>query len=252
MSFTDSCAKRWQSYISRKKQEQIVRTEKKLMEQYHINVETIAADLANADAAEQIYAKCAENNWKVDILINNAGFGGRGDFVRERNMEQDMRMIAVNIETPTRMCKLFIPDMIKRGSGRVLNVSSIASKVPGPLQAVYFASKAYVTSMSNALWRELKGTGVTVTALMPGAMKTGFVQAGNLSDTKLFEDAVEPMKVAKSGYKGMMKGKMNVTSGLAVWQRPFFCMVSLFPKKPVLDFIYRQQVAGSAKRKNEY
>lgn len=93
-----------------------------------------------------------------------------------------MAMIAVNIETPTRLMKLFLPDMVKRGKGRVLNVSSTAGILPGPLQAVYYAAKAYLTSVSNAIWRELKGTGVTVTALQPGAMTTGFAKkAGSLT-----------------------------------------------------------------------
>ena len=83
----------------------------------------------------------------------------------------------VNMETPTRLMKLFLPDMVKRGSGKVLNVSSTAANMPGPLQAVYYATKAYLTSVSNAIWRELKGTGVTVTALMREAMQTGFIQA---------------------------------------------------------------------------
>lgn len=108
-------------------------------------------------------------------------------------MEQDMFMIAINIETPTRLCKLFLPDFVVWGKGKVLNVSSTAATMPGPLQACYYATKAYVTSWSNALWRELKGTGVTVTCLMPEAMQTGFADAGGLSDTKLFANAVDPM-----------------------------------------------------------
>lgn len=159
-----------------------------------------------------------------------------------------MSMIAVNIEAPTRICKLFLPDFIKRGHGKVLNVSSTAAIMPGPLQAVYYATKAYVTSWSNALWRELKGTGVTVTALMPGAMKTGFAKAGGLSDTKLFSNAVEPMDVAKDGYEGMLKGALNVISGLPGWQRPMMAMAPMLPKKTMLDFVYDQQLAGSAKK----
>ena len=104
----------------------------------------------------------------------------------------------------TRLCKLFLPDFIKRGSGKVLNVSSTAATMPGPLQAVYYATKAYITSWSNALWRELRGTGVTVTALMPGAMQTGFIDAGGLSDTKLFANAVDPTAVAQEGYDAML------------------------------------------------
>lgn len=181
-------------------------------------------------------------------LINNAGFGGQGDFARERTMEQDMSMIAVNIETPTRLCKLFLPDFIKRGNGRVLNVSSTAATMPGPLQAVYYAIKAYVTSWSNALWRELQETGVTVTALMPGAMQTGFISAGGLSDTKLFSNAVDPARVAKAGYD-VLKGKLNVISGLPGWQTPMMKLAPLFPKKTMLSFVYDQQRVGNAKRK---
>ena len=146
-------------------------------------------------------------------MINNAGFSGQGDFARERTMEQDMKMIAVNIETPTRLCKLFLPEFIKRGSGKILNVSSTAAMLPGPLQAVYYATKAYLTSFSNALWRELKDKGVTVTTLMPGAMKTGFAKRGGLENTKLFSNAIEPFEVAEKGYEGMMKGELNVIAG---------------------------------------
>lgn len=157
---------------------------------------------------------CKLNGWSVDYLINNAGFGGQGDFARERTMEDDLSMIAVNIATPTRLCKLFLPEFIKRGSGKVLNVSSTAAVMPGPLQAVYYATKSYLTSFSNALWRELKGTGVTVTALMPGAMETGFAKTGGLTETKLFANAVSPM----------------------------------MPKKTMMDFVYSQQLVGSAKK----
>ena len=145
---------------------------------YRVEVHTIAVDLSTPEAAQTIFDTCQDNGWTPDIIINNAGFGGQGDFARERTMEQDMSMIAVNIETPTRLLKLFLPGMIERGAGKVLNVSSTAARLPGPLQAVYYATKAYMTSWSNALWRELKGTGVTVTALMPGAMSTGFIAAG--------------------------------------------------------------------------
>lgn len=133
---------------------------KDLKEKYHVIVNTIAVDLTNPQATQFIFDRCKDNNWIVDILINNAGFGGQGDFTRERSMEQDMDMIAVNIETPTRICKLFLQDMVRRKKGKVLNVSSTAATMPGPLQAVYYATKAYITSWSNALWRELQGTGV--------------------------------------------------------------------------------------------
>lgn len=221
---------------------------KEVSKEYNVTAHIIAVDLSQQDAAQQIYDTCKENGWDIDIIINNAGFGGQGDFARERTMEQDMSMIAVNIETPTRILKLFLNEMISRGSGKVLNVSSTASVIPGPLQAVYYATKAYVTSWSNSLWRELKGTGVTVTALMPGAMQTGFADAGGLSDTKLFSNAVKPDDVAKAGYEGMLKGELNVISGLSGWQKPMIALAPLFPKKTMLDFVYNQQIAGSAKK----
>ena len=225
------------------------RSDSKLNEQkseienkYHVTVHTIAVDLSLPTAAQKIYDSCQTNQWQVDYIINNAGFGGQGDFSRERSMEQDMSMIAVNIETPTRLLKLFLPDFIKRGTGKVLNVSSTAATMPEPLQAVYYATKAYVTSWSNAIWRELQGTGITVTTLMPGAMRTGFANAGGLSQTKLFENAIEPMGVALDGYNGMLKGELNVISGLPGWQKPFMSLAPLFPKKPMLDFVYDQQL----------
>lgn len=229
------------------------RSQKKLEEQadrvqkdYGVAAHTIAVDLSLPEAAQTVYDACQDKGLAPDYIINNAGFGGQGDFARERTMEQDLSMIAVNIETPTRLLKLFLPDMIKRGSGKVLNVSSTASMTPGPLQAVYYATKAYVTSWSNALWREVEGTGVTVSCLMPGAMATGFAAAGGLDDTKLFANAVSPAKVAEEGYKGMLAGTINVTSGLVAWQKPFMRLVPLAPRKTILNFVYDQQVSGSA------
>ena len=229
-------------------QEKLDEQSREVSNKYNVEVHTIAVDLSKADAAQVIYDTCKENGWNVDIIINNAGFGGQGDFARERTMEEDMSMIAVNIETPTRILKLFLNDMIKKGSGKVLNVSSTAAIMPGPLQAVYYATKSYVTSWSNSLWRELQGTGVTVTALMPGAMQTGFANAGGLSNTKLFSNAVQPDTVALAGYEGMLKGELNVISGLPGWQKPMMTFAPMFPKKTMLDFVYNQQIAGSAKK----
>lgn len=231
-------------------QSKLAKQAQALSEKYGVTAYTIAADLSQSqEAAQMIYDTCKENGWNVEILINNAGFGGQGDFARERTMEQDMDMIAVNIETPTRLLKLFLPDMVQRGSGRVLNVSSTAAVMPGPLQAVYYATKAYVTSWSNALWRELRDTGVTVTTLMPGAMNTGFAKAGGLTDTKAFAHTVAPDAVAEDGYNGMLRGELNVVSGLPAYQRPFVSMTAMFPKKMMLDYVYSLQIADGAKGK---
>lgn len=221
---------------------------KEVEKKYSVKAHTIVADLSTQDAAQDIYNYCKQNGWQVDYLINNAGFGGQGDFTTERTMEQDLTMIAVNIETPTRLCKLFLPDMVKRGEGRVLNVSSTAATMPGPLQACYYATKAYVTSWSNALWRELKNTGITVTCLMPGAMSTGFANAGGLSDTALFANAIDPTPVAQAGYDAMLKGEMNITSGLVGLQKGLIKLTPMLPKKMLMDMIYNMQEKGSAKQ----
>lgn len=160
-----------------------------------------------------------------------------------------MSMLAVNVEAPTRLCKLFLPDFVQRGSGCILNVSSTAAILSGPLQACYYAIKSYMTSLSNALWRELKGTDVKVTCLMPGAMHTGFAKAEGLIDTKLFSKEVAPLKVAQAGYNGILKGKLNVITGLPGLQKPLMALALIFPKKIMLNFVYKQQIAGSAKKK---
>lgn len=223
----------------------LVAQAEKLTEKYKITAHTIAVDLVEKEAAWSIYDTCEANGWTVDYLINNAGFGGQGEFIA-RTMEQDMAMIAVNIETPTRLAKLFLPDFVKRGNGKVLNVSSTAAAMPGPLQAVYYATKAYLTSWSEALWREVKDTGVTVTCLMPGAMQTGFAQAGGLSDTKLFANAVSPLEVAQAGYDAMLQGELEVTAGLTALQKPFMNLSPMIPKKLLLDNVYKLQERGSA------
>lgn len=229
-------------------QDKLDKQAKEAAAKYHVEIHTIAVDLSKPEAAQTIYDTCKKNNWLPDVIINNAGFGGQGDFARERTMDQDLSMIAVNVETPTRILKLFLKDMIKRGSGKVLNVSSTAGSMPGPLQAVYYATKAYVTSWSNALWRELQGTGVTVTALQPGAMQTGFIKTGGLTDTQLFAHAVDPQKVAEEGYAAMEKGELNCISGLPGIQKPFMALAPMFPRKTMLNYVYSQQVRGSANK----
>lgn len=120
----------------------------------------------------------------MDYLINNAGFGGGGAFVT-RSTARDLAMVQVNATVPTALLKLFLPGMVARGHGRILNVASAAAWFPGPEQATYFATKAYLAALSNALWYELKPLGIGVTTLLPGPVETGFAQAGQLTRTRL-------------------------------------------------------------------
>lgn len=227
----------------------VARNQKKLDEQkkktessYGVKVYTIAVDFTDYNAAEVIYDRVKGLGITVDYLINNAGLGGQGSFA-DRTMEQDLEMLNVNMVVPTKLMKLFIPDFIKRGSGKILNVSSTAALTPGPLQAEYYASKAYLTSLSNAVWHELKETGVTCTVLMPGAMDTGFASASGLTKTKMFSNAGKPKKVAEDGYKGMLSGKLSVISGLPGWQSAFVGLMPMMPKKTIMGFVADQQTS---------
>ncbi|MFT5067224.1 MAG: short-subunit dehydrogenase, partial [Reinekea sp.] len=162
-----------------------------------VSVTTIPQDLSSADHAKTLYA--ALNGTRIDVLINNAGFGGHGKFV-ERDLSADLDMIDLNINALVTLCHLIGNDMVKQGSGKILNVSSTASYMPGPLQATYFATKAFVSSFSQAIAEELKDTGVTVTALEPGGVATEFFETANLTGTKLGADNASADAVAKIGY----------------------------------------------------
>ncbi len=220
--------------------ESLNQLKKELEHRYKVKVMVIVKDLSLDNAPQEIYDEIKAANIEIDYLINNAGFGGRGEF-HVRTMEQDMQMIAVNIIALTKLTKLFLPDFIQRNSGKILNVSSTAALMPGPLQAVYYATKAYVTSLGNAIWQEVKGTNVTITTLMPGAMDTGFAKAADMRNTPLFSKMVSPVDVAKAGYEGMLKGKMNVVAGLTIMQRLFLILAPFAPKKMMLKQIYDMQ-----------
>ena len=222
-------------------EQKLQKLENSVEKQYGVKVNTIAVDFTNDQAAETIYNETQKLGIQVDYLVNNAGLGGQGTFL-DRSFDQDINMAKVNMMVPTKLMKLFLPEMVKRNSGRVLNVSSSAALIPGPLQAEYYATKAYFTSLSNAVCYELKDTNVSVTALMPGAIETGFAKAGGLTDTKMFANGVSPKKLAEEGYEAMMKGKMNVFAGLPGWQRPFVAMMPMMPKKATMGFLASQQL----------
>lgn len=207
---------------------------------YKVKANTVAVDFSEENAAEQIYDQVTKQGIQIDYLVNNAGLGGQGAFI-ERTMEQDISMMKVNMLVPTKLMKLFVPDFVKRGSGEVLNVSSSAALIPGPLQAEYYATKAYITSLSNAIAYEVKDTGVSVTTLMPGAIETGFAKAGGLTNTKMFSHGAKPADVARDGYMAMQKGKLNVFAGLSPVQRPFVGMMPMMPKKTIMGFVASQQ-----------
>ena len=226
--------------IIARREDRLNKLKQELENEYKVNVKVISKDLTLPSAAIEIYNEVKESGINVDYLINNAGFGGRG-FFHERPMELDLQMIQVNIVTLTTLTRLFLPDFVKRNSGRILNVSSTAALMPGPLQAVYYASKAYVLSFSNALSQELYNTNVTVTALLPGATETEFAKTSDMSNTAVFAKTATPQNVAQSGYDAMLKGKLEVVAGLTSTQKATVGMLKFIPKKLMLKQVYQLQ-----------
>ncbi|MBF0803409.1 MULTISPECIES: SDR family oxidoreductase [unclassified Neisseria] len=203
-----------------------------LRTQYGSNVTVIAQDLAAPQAAQAVFAQTEQAGIQVDILINNAGFGGHGRFF-ERELAKEQQMIQLNITALTELTHLYLQDMVARRSGKILNVSSTASFMPGPLQAVYYASKAYVTSFSQALAEEVREFGVTVTALCPGAVATGFVDAGGLQDVGAWKNAKSAQSVAEYGYRAMEKGEL-VAFNEGKLKFALEWIIPLLPRKTVL------------------
>ncbi|MFT7615044.1 MAG: short-subunit dehydrogenase [Parvicellaceae bacterium] len=211
-----------------------------LEREHGIEVLVIAKDLTEPGAALDVFDEVKANMIKIDYLINNAGFGGHGKF-HERKWEEDHSMIQLNIIALSELTRLFLPGMVERNSGKILNVSSTASLMPGPLQAVYFATKAYVTSFSNAIYEELRGSNVTITALLPGATETQFAKTAGMDKTALFSKTFSANSVAESGYKAMLKGKLNVWAGLSFGQKFMLGLIPYSPAKMVLKQVRKAQ-----------
>jgi hypothetical protein len=173
----------------------------------------IGKDLAVPGSPDEVYAEIQQKMITVDVLVNNAGFADYAYFV-ESDLNKQLQMMQLNIVTLTHLTRLFLPGMNQRGYGRILNVSSTAAFAPGPLMAVYYASKAYVLSFSEAIAAELRGTGVKVTALCPGPTESGFQQRAAMQDSKLVQsDLMSAETVAEIGYRGLMKGDHMVIPG---------------------------------------
>jgi short-subunit dehydrogenase len=181
---------------------------------YNVSVRYIARDLERPDSAAEIFDELSGAGIPIPILVNNAGHGFR-DKWWESPIENDLSMIRLNIEAVLRLTKLFLPEMLRRGAGKILNTASIAGFEPGPLMAVYHATKAFVLSWSEALAIELEDSRITVTALCPGATDTDFFPKAGLLDTNAFQgpNVMAPQDVAKTGYEALMKGALFVVPG---------------------------------------
>jgi uncharacterized protein len=189
-----------------------------LQQHFGISARALPLDLTATNTPQALFEDVLRSGTQIDVLVNNAGYGATGEFTRIP-LAEDLGMIQLNIAALTMLTKQFLRTMLLRRSGKILNVASTAGFQPGPLMAVYYATKAYVISFSEALANELRGSGVTVTCLCPGATDTGFQERAGNADSILFR-TLKPMDaktVARDGYRGLMAGKTLVISGFRNW-----------------------------------
>jgi short-subunit dehydrogenase len=180
---------------------------------YGVDVIPIAKDLFKPESAFELYEEVSARV-EIDTLVNDAGQGQYGEFI-ETNIQRELDIIQLNVCSVVVLTKLFLQDMVKRGSGKILNVSSIASKAPGPFQSVYHGTKAFVQSFTEAIRDENRDNGITITALLPGATATDFFNKADMNSSKIVQkgDMSDPADVAKDGYEALQDGDDMVVSG---------------------------------------
>ncbi|WP_102109035.1 SDR family NAD(P)-dependent oxidoreductase [Oceaniglobus roseus] len=207
---------------------------------HQVKVHVFPLDLGAEGGAQELYDKVKAAGLAVDILVNNAGFGGHG-LHTERALADELAMIDLNVKALVTLTHAFARDMVARGGGRILNVGSSAGFMPGPYQAVYFATKAFVASFSQAIDQELRDKGVTCTVLAPGYVETGFAKAANLEGTGLVSGGgATARSVAKEGYDAMRRGALVAFNEgridfAANW------LIPLLPRRAVLKMVEKMQ-----------
>ncbi len=230
----------------------VARSEQKLQElaanirkSHGVQVHVLAFDLSVIENAAAVIAYCKENNLFIYYLVNNAGFGDFG-FFSGTDWNKQLQMINLNITALTHLTRLFLPAMLEKREGKIMNVASTAAFQPGPLMSVYFATKAFVLSFSEALSDELSGTGITVTILCPGPTDTGFLDAASLQKNRLIEkNEVSAASVAAFGYRSMMKGRVVAIDGFL--NTVAATSIRFFPRFLVRKLVRRLQEKGVKK-----
>lgn len=211
-----------------------------LEKKFSIRAEVVQLDLSVVGSAEKLYLETKKNNWLVENLVNNAGFGNHGLFINS-DIKKITEMIHLNITTLTELTRLFLNDMKKNQKGRILNVASTAAFQPGPLMTVYYATKSYVLSFTEGLYEELKNTGIAITALCPGPTESGFQQAASVQNIPLMTQMKIPTSkdVAAYGYKAFMNGDLIAVHG--VLNKFLSTTVGFFPRSIVRKIVMKLQ-----------
>lgn len=207
---------------------------------YAVDVITLSKDLFDPQNAFALYDEVRAKGITPTILVNNAGQGQYGEFV-ETDIRRELDIINLNISSLVILTKLFLQDMVKQREGRILNLSSVASKVPGPWQAVYHGTKAFVQSFTEAIRSEVKDSGVTITALLPGATDTDFFNKADMNESKIVQEGKlhDAADVAKDGYEALMRGDDMVVSGFM--NKVQVAMTNLTPDSKAADKMKKQQ-----------
>lgn len=223
--------------ITARREDALAALKTELEAAHGVTATVVACDLGAPEGPQTLYDAIAGQ--RVDVLINNAGFGGHGKFL-DRPLADDLGMIDLNVKSLVALCHLIGNDMVAQGGGKILNVSSTASYMPGPLQATYFATKAFVSSFSQALDHELRDRRVTVTALEPGYVETEFAATANLENTALVKSGATAANVAKFGYDAMVDGKLRAINDgklrfMLNWLMPFM------PNRTKLSMVQKMQ-----------
>jgi short-subunit dehydrogenase len=203
----------WNLVLAARNADKLTEISGQLARRYQVAVQTVPIDLTEPGAAARLVEASRRAGEPIGALVNNAGFGIFGPFVGA-DPEQVRQLIQLNIMALTELTRLLLPEMVSQRSGYVLNVASAAAFQPGPLMAIYYASKAYVLHFTEAIAEEVAPSGVRVTALCPGPTETGFMERASMEDSKLFSSGVMTAKsVAEAGYQGLLRGKRVVIPG---------------------------------------
>jgi hypothetical protein len=221
--------------------ERLLELAAELSEKHGVAATVVTADLADPGAPRRVFEACAEAGADVEVLVNSAGFGAHGMFAAT-SLRTELDMIQVNVTALVHLTKLFLPGLVQRGRGRILNVASTAAFQPGPLMAVYYATKAFVLSFSEAIASELSGSGVSVTALCPGPTRSEFQRRADIEGSRLVSGWVKMMEadeVAHAGWTAARRGRRVVIPG--VMNKAGTQAVRLAPRRVAAHIVKRLQ-----------
>ncbi len=226
--------------IVARSKEDLQKSSAELEQQYGISVVTISKDLFDPENAFDLYNQIILKDIKIDVLVNDAGQGVYGEFV-DTDIHRELSIIQLNISSLVVLTKLFLQDMVQRGEGKILNLSSVASKIPGPFQSVYHGTKAFVHTFTEAIRDEIKDSGIVITALLPGATNTDFFNKADMLDSKIVQEGklADASQVAKDGYNALMKGTDKVISGFR--NKIEVAMSNILPDSMVAANVHKQQ-----------